>query len=135
MVRVEELLGAGALLLLSRSFLKEIPEKTTEIIPNGNGTPGGMIFSKTNTAQDLKDFLDLINVGQGAKGGSLPDIPYTGPTRTPEMESRQWGTNIAGISGGAGTRQNIFGFEIDYQPTDTTFKLGTIIDSTGKLAL
>lgn len=45
-----------------------------------------------------------------------------------------WKANIAGISGGAGTRQNVFGFDIDYKPTETTFKTGTDIGG-GKLAL
>ena len=63
-------------------------------------------------AQDLKPLLDnMFNPSYLRRGTG--DLTYTGPARTEEMESRQWTANIAGISGGAGTRQNVFGFDID----------------------
>ena len=124
MVKVEELLGAGALAYLAKKLIEG--STTTKIIPT---TPGGFFgYGQTQEQyrKGLTTFLQDLSAGQGAYQGNGFEAGYKKDYDPKQIFSFWQPGDIVSITQ-----------PVDIQPYvgPSTFKFGTMIDNSGKLAL
>jgi len=121
MVKVEDLLGAGALAILAKKLM-EGATTTTLSIPQGLIRQG---LSPGEYQKGLTTFLQDLSAGPGAFKGYGPDDLGPG-TRDPKEIVSLW------QPGAIDLKQ-----PVDIQPYigPSTFKFGTKIDNSGKLSL
>lgn len=126
MVKVEELLGAGALAILAKKLMEGA---TTTSLPVGT-TTGRFFGGRPDITQEeyqkgLTTFLQDLSAGPGAFKGYGPDDLGPG-TRDPKEIVSLWQPGSIDLK-----------MPVDIQPYvgPSTFKFGTKIDNSGKLSL
>ena len=123
MVKLEELLGAGALAILAKKLMEGATTTKLPIKPQGLLRQG---LSQEEYKKGLTTFLQDLSAGPGAFKGYGPNDLGAGP-RDPKQIFSLWQAGpITEITQA-----------VDIQPYvgPSTFKFGTKIDNSGKLAL
>ena len=123
MVKLEELLGAGALAILAKKLMEGATTTTLPIKPQGLIRQG---LSPEEYQKGLTTFLQDLSAGSGAYKGNGFEAGYKKDYDPKQIFSLWQAGPITEIKQA-----------VDIQPYvgPSTFKFGTKIDNSGKLAL
>ena len=123
MVKLEELLGAGALAILAKKLMEGATTTTLPIKPQGLIRQG---LSPEEYKKGLTTFLQDLSAGSGAYKGNGLEAGYKKDYDPKQIFSLWQAGPITEIKQA-----------VDIQPYvgPSTFKFGTKIDNSGKLAL